>query len=213
MATENPDLGIIKKQLSAQQEAVRTQGLATDLWKDAVELLSREGYTHTYRANVAMSIAFLPLSILMRLNVLYPLAGALKRFFQYDQATYICRPLEQKGLKAQIMLFADHGNPKAARVLQLGLWDTMEYLQVSERYHGVEAVVLCTEEDPRFNTIEPTINFHGSRFDGQRAKIVGSATPLELEDYRKLLAALKELDRTTDLNFNGRPWLKPAHGY
>lgn len=211
-------LDIITKQLSQQAQRFQTEttslNLAATLKDKSVELLSKEGHTHTFYADRIMGLAVLPITILARvkLSEIYPLQRAVQRFLQIDQATYIIRFVTEGNRKEPIMLFADDGNPNKASSIQIGAWHSTEYLHIDTRSGRAEPLVLCTLEDPRFSNIPNTDTSSGARFDGSRAKILRVASESDMQDYTKLFTTLKGLDHEAEPVVS-LPSLKRPLGY
>lgn len=60
---------------------------------------------------------------------------------------------------------------------------------------GTRGKIAVTENDPRYDGIEPSINFHGSRFfDHKRFKFLRGATVEDAEKYRELVDFLGNPD-------------------
>lgn len=212
MAAERTTLGIIQGQLARQEQSTQVRTGTQHLASEAVDFLNREGHVGTFYVNRVFSFMLFPIILLARLGDMSPVSRAHQRFLQYDQATYICRILKEDGLQTPIVLFANDGDPSRAKSLQIGAINTTEYLHIDKHFGRTDALVLCTETDPRFPNIAPAPGYTGSRFDGSSARVVRAALLDDLQDYSKLLSTLEGLGKETEPKVR-LPFIRPLFGY
>lgn len=177
---------LVQEQAAGRTIQQRATELVRQLHQDAEALLVDKGRCHTYWGGVAIHVMMLPLMPL-KLPEFMPLQRAHRRFMEINQARYIGRPTENGD--SGVLLMADDGDPRRARRMQLEIWDGNELL-VLDNASGRIGVI---EGDPRYDAIEPSINFHGTRnFDHKRFKYLRGATEEDAEKYQELIGFLRD---------------------
>lgn len=179
---------IIKEQQATQQEQRQMSEACRQLRGDAESLLRERGRKHVYIANRVFDFAMLPLAVLVRAGELTPLTRAHRRFLETSEASYFGCVLQETDTSVGAMVFANDGDPARARQIQIGMWNGDEVMLLN----GSRGVIAYIEDSPHFAVIEPSINFHGTRFDGRKYKEHHSATVADAEKYRELMAILRQ---------------------
>lgn len=188
MAGEYPSHtpSLVQEQAASRATQQRATELVRQLHQDAESLLIDKGRSHTYWGGVAIHVVMLPL-IPFKLPELMPLNRAHHRFMEINQASYIGRPTEDGS--SGVLLMANDGDPRRANRMQLEIWDGNELLVLDDTRGKIGVI----EGDPRYDAIEPSINFHGTRnFDHRRFKYLRGATEEDVAKYQELIGFLRD---------------------
>ena len=187
MAGEHPSQtpSLVQEQAAGRATQQRATELIRQLHQDAESLLIDKGRSHTYWGDVTIHVVMLPLMPL-KLPELMPLQRAHRRFMEMNQARYIGRPTQDGN--SGVLLMANDGDPRRANRMQFEVWDGNELLVLDDASGRIGVI----EGDPRYDAIEPSINFHGTRnFDHKRFKYLRGATEEDAEKYQELIGFLR----------------------
>jgi hypothetical protein len=169
----------------AQEEMRENARLASDLYRQAVELLVEQGVRHTFWVDRVLLTASLPLTFPLHLGEFWHPKKALSRFFEKTQDTYLCRTLEGSDTPA-VLITANNGDPTRARVLEIGLTDSNEVMLFKYKIPSI----VCTPDHPKYSLIDPAVGSHGQTLRG-RYKELAAPGPDDFKDYFAIIEALR----------------------
>ncbi len=193
-----------QEQARTSEETTAAHNTAKQLRENIVEFLNVNGKKHPYYADRALDglWATIGLSSLVYPELWYlgVLSGVLmakrvtdlqtlhhlpQRWLDETSSTWAGKYIGEEN--DAVILYANDGVPSKATKIQIGTFHGTELLNL--RFN--EALLACTEQDPRFKSIEPTRNFHGTKFNGERLKHIREATVEDVQKYDEYLTYMR----------------------